>query len=206
MSRLRIQIRIQLQCEFLRLLNPFRLLYQGLLKLFLHVIFGSTKGQFTSTRFFDEVFLTPLANVAKSDENSRQLAYLASLYTCYDTGPENITDPRMYAAKNRKDDPDMRTFHQAVNGPNADDYIEAMKLEVNTLVQQRTWEVIPRTSDVNVLKSTWVFKLKRLPDGTPLKFKARFCARGDLQKEGVDCFETYAPVVQWSTVTLDGLD
>ena len=77
----------------------------------------------------------------------------------------------------------MPTFHQAVNGPNADDYIEAMKLEVNTLVQQRTWEVIPRTSDMNGLKSTRVFKLKRLPDGTPLKFKARFCARGDLQKK-----------------------
>jgi hypothetical protein len=55
---------------------------------------------------------------------------------------------------------------------------------------------------MHVLKGTWVFKLKRLPDGTPLKFKARFCARGDLQKEGIDYFETYAPVVQWSTIRL----
>jgi hypothetical protein len=53
-----------------------------------------------------------------------------------------------------------------------------------------------------LIKSTWVFKLKRLPDGTPLKFKARFCVRGDLQKEGVDYFETYALVVQWSTVRM----
>ncbi len=51
-------------------------------------------------------------------------------------------------------------------------------------------------------KGTWVFKLKRLPDGTPSRFKARFCARGDLQKEGVDFFDTYAPVVQWSTIRL----
>jgi hypothetical protein len=162
----------------------------------------STKGQYNSTRFFDEVFLTPLENVGKSDEHTRQLAYLAGLCTCYDTGLENISDPRMYAAKNRKDDPDLPTFHQAVNGPNAQDYIEAMKLEVNTLIQQRTWAVVSRTPNMNVLKSTWVFKLKRLPDGTPLKFKARFCARGDLQKEGIDYFETYAPVVQWSTVRL----
>ena len=29
--------------------------------------------------------------------------------------------------------------------------------------------------------------------------KARFCARGDKQIEGVDYFESYAPVAAWST-------
>jgi hypothetical protein len=160
------------------------------------------KGQYGSTRYFDEVFLTPLAKISNCDDTTKRLAYMASLYTCHDTGLENISDPCMYAAKHRKDDPDSPTFHQAINGENAEDYIQAMKLEVETLVQQRTWMTIPRTPTKNVLKGTWVFKLKRLPDGTPLKFKARFCARGDLQQEGVDYFETYAPVVQWSTIRL----
>jgi hypothetical protein len=44
--------------------------------------------------------------------------------------------------------------------------------------------------------------LKRLPDGTPYRFKACFCAGGDLQKEGADFFDKYAPVVQWSTIRL----
>ena len=38
--------------------------------------------------------------------------------------------------------------------------------------------------------------------GTAHHFKACFCACGDLQRKGVDFFETYVPVVQWSTVRL----
>ena len=34
------------------------------------------------------------------------------------------------------------------------------------------------------------------------KFKAHFCAQGDQQLEGIDFFETYAPVVHWTTVCL----
>ena len=35
-----------------------------------------------------------------------------------------------------------------------------------------------------------------------LKFKACHCVRGLMQKEGIDYFQTCAPVVQWSTVGL----
>ena len=82
-----------------------------------------------------------------------------------------------------------------------------MQLEVATcstfLVQQNTWKPVPRTKEKNVRKGTWAFKLKCLPDGTAYKFKARFCARGDLQQAGVDYFDTYVPpVVHWSTIRL----
>ena len=130
-----------------------------------------------------------------------QLAYLAELNTCYDSGEVNIVDPRVYAAK-KWSDPDTPNFHQAMNGPHVDEYVEAMKKEVATLVSIRAWKSVPLKDGMNVLKGVWAFKLKRLPDGTAYLFKARFCCRGDLQKEGVDYFETYAPVVQWSTIRL----
>ena len=65
-----------------------------------------------------------------------------------------------------------------------------------------TWDIIDRESWMNVLPSTWAFKCKRYPDGTIRKFKGRFCARGDRHLEGVDFFETFAPVVNWNTVRL----
>ena len=162
----------------------------------------ANKGSFQTTKYIDEAYLTSIERLAQCDSYTNHLAYLAEISTCCDTGLENMVDPRVYAAKSPGSDPDMPTFHQAVNGEHAEEWVKAMQLEVATLVQQRTWTTVPRTPTINVLKSTWAFKLKRLPDGTPYRFKARFCARGDLQKEGVDFFDTYAPVVQWSTIRL----
>ena len=39
-------------------------------------------------------------------------------------------------------------------------------------------------------------------DGTINKFKARFLVQGFRQKAGIDCFDTYAPVAQITTIRL----
>jgi hypothetical protein len=118
-------------------------------------------------------------------------------------------DHRAYAAKHkRKIDPDMPSFDMASKSAERQQWLEAMKKELRTLLKQQTWTELDRTTVTEsgtksrILPGTWAFKLKRRPDGTPLKFKARYCVRGDLQTAGVDYFETYAPVVQWSTVRL----
>ena len=49
---------------------------------------------------------------------------------------------------------------------------------------------------------TWAFKCKFYPDGLIKKFKDRFFERGYQQWEGIDLFETYAPVVQCTAVRL----
>ena len=54
-----------------------------------------------------------------------------------------------------------------------------------------------------VLKGACTFKLKLLPYGNNLKYKAHYCMRRDLQKERVGYFENYPPVVQWSTIFLE---
>ena len=66
----------------------------------------------------------------------------------------------------------------------------------------KAWEVVDQEDDMNAIRSTWAFKLKRYPDGLIKKFKARLCAHGDMKLEGIDFFETYAPVVQWTEIRL----
>ena len=59
-----------------------------------------------------------------------------------------------------------------------------------------------REPQMKVIKGTWAFKLKRTPDGVAYIHFPRFCVRGDQQEYGVNYFETFAPVVQWSTIHL----
>ena len=110
--------------------------------------------------------------------------------------------PLFLKAKSAASKEDNPTWKEATNGPFAEEYWEACKTEIATLEGMEAWEVVKRTIEMNVIPSTWAFKCKRFPDGLIKKFKARFCARGDMQIEGVDFFETYAPVVQWTTIRL----
>ena len=114
----------------------------------------------------------------------------------------NQVHPMILAAKSAASKDDNPTWWQAMNGPYSDQYFEAAKVEVMTLESKDSWIVVDRTDDMNVLPSTWAFKLKRFPDGSVKKFKGRFCARGDKQIQGIDFFETYSPVVQWTTIRL----
>ncbi len=70
-----------------------------------------------------------------------------------------------------------------------------MEVKIFTLESIDAWEVVDCKDDMSVINSTWVTGLIK-------KFKARFCACRDQQLEGIEFFETYAPVVQWTTIHL----
>nr|GEY76613.1 zinc finger, CCHC-type [Tanacetum cinerariifolium] len=50
--------------------------------------------------------------------------------------------------------------------------------------------------------SKWIFKRKMKFDGTIDKFKVRLVIQGFRQKEGTDCFDTYAPVARITKIRL----
>lgn len=47
---------------------------------------------------------------------------------------------------------------------------------------------------MKIIDSKWVFKLMRDNNGNVYRFKARLCARGFMQQQGVDFTETFVPV------------
>ena len=117
-----------------------------------------------------------------------------------DTGERDSSNPSLWAYAASKADPDTLRYHEAMSSMDAEGFKEAMAVEIDSLTKLETWSIMKRDNSKNILQGTWAFKRKRFPDGRVRKLKARFCVRGDQQIEGVDFFECYAPVVQWSTV------
>ena len=106
------------------------------------------------------------------------------------------------AAKSGTKGPDLPSLIEALSGPHANEWKEAMTEEIKALLDQYTWRVIEKSDllpNANVVPSTWAFRIKKYPNGDFRTFKARFCVRGDLQKKSVNDIQTYSPVAQWAS-------
>jgi Reverse transcriptase (RNA-dependent DNA polymerase) len=141
---------------------------------------------------------------APSDMNFAYALLLDPEYGVLDGVVPHLPIP-IYKAGKSNVDPDTPDIGAAMSGPHREQYREAMKVEIDQLEALDCWDIVAKSqvpAHANVLPGTWAFKLKRYPDGRPRKFKARFCARGDLQIEGKDYTDKFAPVVSWSTVRM----
>ena len=128
-----------------------------------------------------------------------RLGFDASSYYVFDVadGPQahlfydhGLPAPCAYAAS--ASDTDTLTYDQAMRDVERNKWIKAMQAEIEQLEAKGTWDEVPRSdATTKILPSIWVFRRKRSPDGTILKYKARFCVQGQHQ-EGE--FETFAPV------------
>nr|XP_008343016.1 uncharacterized protein LOC103405779 [Malus domestica] len=78
----------------------------------------------------------------------------------------------------------------------------AMQEEFDALKGQATWKLVPSPTHRAVVGSKWVYKLKKNPDGSISRYKARLVAQGYNQEHGLDYFETFSPVVRHSTIRL----
>lgn len=73
---------------------------------------------------------------------------------------------------------------------------------MHALSKNKTWELVDRSSNKNIVKCKWVFKLKKNADGNAQRYKTRLVARGFSQKYGEDYTETFAPVVRLTSIRL----
>lgn len=92
------------------------------------------------------------------------------------------------------------SYEEAKNSPNHDKWLEAMKDEIKSLEANNVWELVEKPADQKIVDSKWVFKLKQIPNEPIDRFKARLVARGFTQVHGIDYFETFSPVVRYTSI------
>jgi hypothetical protein len=119
----------------------------------------STSGQCQTERYAD-AFLAKSVTFFNNSGHDSALVYKAELQTDMKSGDVDTQDYRVNGAK-KKSDPDMPSLNEALHGERDDQYMGAMRKEIQSLIQQSTWTTVPRSeAKKKVIKSTLVFKLK----------------------------------------------
>ena len=152
-----------------------------------------------------EAFLVESDLNNKSNDLTRQFDILHA-FKQDDNDSDIIHGLHPFAFAARANAEDTPRFNEAMSSPDREGFIEAMRAELDQLSTMNAFICVPREKAINegrrIIDSTWAFRRKRYPDGRVKKLKARLCVRGDQQLEGIDFFDTYSPVVGWSTIRL----
>ena len=114
--------------------------------------------------------------------------------------PARISDEQANAVQNKNpaldtgltDDP--ATMKEVLDRPDAEQWKESIGIELASIIQKGVWQIVERPRDTNIVKSKWVFKVKRHQSGNIDKYRSRLVAKGYSQIQGEDYFEVFAPV------------
>lgn len=76
-----------------------------------------------------------------------------------------------------------KTFRKAAFMPQ---WQKAMQKEYDALQTQMAWVLVPPPIDRSIVGCKWVYKVKKNPDGSIVRYKGRLVSQGFTQGHGAD--------------------
>ncbi|KAI5725973.1 hypothetical protein M8J77_022339 [Diaphorina citri] len=116
--------------------------------------------------------------------------------------PRKLSDYEMYMALCGINYVDNipQNYDEALASQDKELWLEAMSKEINSIEENKTWSVVPKPVDKQVLSSKWVYAYKEHEFGEE-KYKARLVVRGFAQDDETFSFdEIYSPVAKMTTI------
>ena len=93
------------------------------------------------------------------------------------------------------------TYEEAINHLEAENWLLAMKEEMESLYKNQTWKLVELPKGRHVVGCKWIFKRKPgLSEKEGIRYKARLVAKGFSQKEGVYFNKIFSPVVRHTSI------
>ena len=89
-----------------------------------------------------------------------------------------------------------------MTGPEVPLWKKAINNEIESIMQNHTWELVDLPLGSKPLGYKLIFKRKMKTDGSIGKYKARLVVKCYRQKEGLDYFDTYSPVTRITSACL----
>ena len=92
-----------------------------------------------------------------------------------------------------------QTFSEAVHSTKSQLWVEAMKDEMTSLIENDTFTLTPLPEGKHAVGGRWVYAIKNGSDGSET-YKARYVAKGYSQIMGVDYKETFSPTANITSI------
>ena len=111
--------------------------------------------------------------------------------------PERYSPSLYYALLT--DSSELEGYEEAMHVETRKKWEEGMKEEMDPLVNNHTWDLVPLPAGKRALHNKWVYKLKE-EDGGKKRYKARLVVKGFAKKKGIDFDEIFSPVVKMTSI------
>eukprot|EP00253_Pinus_taeda_P032549 PITA_32549 len=91
-------------------------------------------------------------------------------------------------------------FQEACKVEHSEEWKIEMEEEMNSLLENKTWELLNLLKGRKALQNKLVYMIKHEGDKNKEMYKARLVVKGFAQKEGIEFTEIFSPVVKMSSI------
>jgi S-adenosylmethionine:tRNA-ribosyltransferase-isomerase (queuine synthetase) len=75
-----------------------------------------------------------------------------------------------------------------------------VQIEMNALIKNHTWDLVPRRQGKNIVECRWVYKTKSTSKGVVERHKYRLVTKAFSQQEGINYTNTFSSVAKMNYV------